>query len=407
MASIAQLDNDMRAARTRDEMAAALHDRRRVFKAPIGYRKPESRHHPSLVVDHDAAPFVKEAFERASLWNEPREHIRLDLVERGFATRSGKAVSRQSFNNMLKNHTYYGRMIVSKSIKFDGRGDFEALIDQALFEQVQERPRESSKRQLDNPDFPLRRFVRCGQCSTPLTASWSAGRSKRHANYHCRQSACKGIRIPKEKLESHFIRHLGALSANSSTMGLLLEIVRDECRTRSRAIERQANELTSKRERTESKKQKVLEAYLYQSAIDQTTYEREVARLDAELTDIADQEQRQRPLSLDELDRATSIAAELLSDLPGCWNRLDTAQRPGFLYLVHPDGMAYDDDGFGTADSPLFYLPSQPVDGHDASLVPPVGFEPTTNGLKVHCANQTAPRRRGDGSGQFGLSGPV
>ncbi len=32
-------------------------------------------------------------------------------------------------------------------------------------------------------------------------------------------------------------------------------------------------------------------------------------------------------------------------------------------------------------------------------LVPPVGFEPTTNGLKVHCANQTAPRRRSDGTG--------
>ena len=26
--------------------------------------------------------------------------------------------------------------------------------------------------------------------------------------------------------------------------------------------------------------------------------------------------------------------------------------------------------------------------------VPPVGFEPTTNGLKVHCANQAAPQGR-------------
>ena len=33
-------------------------------------------------------------------------------------------------------------------------------------------------------------------------------------------------------------------------------------------------------------------------------------------------------------------------------------------------------------------------DGLRPSGVPPVGFEPTTNGLKVHCANQAAPQGR-------------
>ncbi len=38
--------------------------------------------------------------------------------------------------------------------------------------------------------------------------------------------------------------------------------------------------------------------------------------------------------------------------------------------------------------------------GAESYAVPPVGFEPTTNGLKVHCANQTAPQGRDEAIGQ-------
>ena len=40
-------------------------------------------------------------------------------------------------------------------------------------------------------------------------------------------------------------------------------------------------------------------------------------------------------------------------------------------------------------------------------VVPPVGFEPTTYGLKVHCANQTAPRRRAERTGRRSRDGHV
>ena len=121
MAGVAQVDNDMRAKKTRDGMVAALRDGRWVHQAPLGYVKPTSKTGPSLVPDPDSAFFVREAFQRASLWAEPRERIRRDLVERGFTTPRGKAVSAQSFTNMLKNPTYHGRMLVGGSINFDGR----------------------------------------------------------------------------------------------------------------------------------------------------------------------------------------------------------------------------------------------------------------------------------------------
>ena len=50
----------------------------------------------------------------------------------------------------------------------------------------------------NNPDFPLRNFVRCGKCGEKLTGGWSKGRSKKYAYYHCWGKGCSlNIRSPK------------------------------------------------------------------------------------------------------------------------------------------------------------------------------------------------------------------
>lgn len=49
---------------------------------------------------------------------------------------------------------------------------------------------------LNNPQFPLRRFVVCDLCTTPLTGSAPKGRSKWYSYYHCRK--CKGVSARKE-----------------------------------------------------------------------------------------------------------------------------------------------------------------------------------------------------------------
>jgi site-specific DNA recombinase len=37
-----------------------------------------------------------------------------------------------------------------------------------------------------NPDFPLKRFVRCGACGTPLTACFSRSKNgKLYGYYYC------------------------------------------------------------------------------------------------------------------------------------------------------------------------------------------------------------------------------
>src|SRR5437899_2339940 len=83
------------------------------------------------------------------------------------------------------------------------RGDFEALVTERVFFRVQAildgRYEVTAPRQRNDPDFPLRGYIRCETCGKPLTASWSKGRSDYYAYYHCR-GRCRAVNISKTKL---------------------------------------------------------------------------------------------------------------------------------------------------------------------------------------------------------------
>ena len=112
----------------------------------------------------------------------------------------------------------------------DEQGDFEPLISEGLFTRVQARL--SGKRttevhrRLDDPDFPLRRFVRCESCNTPLTGSSPRGRRKNYSSYSCRKG-CQGISVRKEALEGQFVRLLESLQPKPEYLNLFKAVVLD------------------------------------------------------------------------------------------------------------------------------------------------------------------------------------
>jgi site-specific DNA recombinase len=79
----------------------------------------------------------------------------------------------------------------------------------------------------NNPDFPLRNFVRCGQCDRPLTASWSKSRKKRYAYYRCQNDSCGAVQVRREEMQRSFIEFLTQLKPKSNYLRLFSEIILD------------------------------------------------------------------------------------------------------------------------------------------------------------------------------------
>ena len=129
------------------------------------------------------ASLIRHGFEAVASRHLTKIEALDELTTLGLVPRQGKPLSPQAFGEMLTKVIYTGR-IVKPEWDIDVEGDFEPFVEPDLFSTVQEvlhgRAPAKSSRAHDNPDFPLRRVVRCSQCSSPLTGSWSTGRSRRY-----------------------------------------------------------------------------------------------------------------------------------------------------------------------------------------------------------------------------------
>lgn len=281
LAAIAQFDNDVKSERTTAGMMAALERGHWTWRAPLGYRRGDRRAgEPSLMPDPDRAPLVRRAFELV----DTGEHLMDALVTvtaLGLRTLNGKPLTAQTFGSMLRKPIYSGQMDAPGFGLKGVRGDFAPIVPDTLFTRVQKRltaggPVAQSRR-LDNPQFPLRRFVICDRCNLPLTGSASKGRSGKYGYYHCRK--CSGVSIRSEALERQFLDLLEGLRPTAEFMPLFKLIVLDVWRRRlagtataKAALEGRLAELRRREEVLET-------AYLFEKRVDATTYDRQRDKL--------------------------------------------------------------------------------------------------------------------------------
>ena len=126
---------------------------------------------------------------------------------------------------MLRNRAYAG-WVENKRFQIVERGNFDALIPQSVFDEAQlvlaGKRRPAVRHILNNPDFPLRRFVTCSICGGGLSGGWNKGRSKRYPNYRC--AKCGGVNVTRDRLEGSFIQLLSQHQPSQSAMGELSEV---------------------------------------------------------------------------------------------------------------------------------------------------------------------------------------
>ena len=379
MASLAQFDNDVRAARTRDGMLAALQQGRWVWQPPLGYRRPPGGcGSPSMAPDPDTASKVQIAFELASSGlSRPEILRRLDAL--GLRSRRGRRLSAQSLGNLLRNELYVGRIVVPKW-NFEGLGDFEPLVAPEVFARAQRstgRGQSGNRRRLDHPDFPLRRAIRCGRCSTPLTGSWSKGRQERYPYYRCPRRGC-GLSVRKERLEELFVAELDALTVRHEVFDLLAAVVHDAVRERTAHARRSTEQLQRRLDAVSERQQRVVDAFIQDRVIDRETFEEQRLRFEEERRKIREELDRTVVPELTVVEDATRFARALLTELRACWNRLEGRHKPAFLRAMFPNGLAFGDDGLGTEETPWWVQAFEGSERGSETLAPPTGFEPVS-----------------------------
>jgi site-specific DNA recombinase len=197
IANVAQFDNEVRTERSVGGMRTAVLEGRYVWNAPVGYINSKIEGKSNIIPNKDRK-YVEYIFEKAATTNESLEYIR-----KGVNT-MGLPMQKSHFYKTLQTELYAG--YISK-FGLRVKGSFEPLVTESVFNKVQsilKRKRPKKIYEVENKDFPLRRFIR-NEEGEFATGAWSQGRQKKYPYYYFRKAKES---IKKETLEVAFATFL-------------------------------------------------------------------------------------------------------------------------------------------------------------------------------------------------------
>ncbi len=215
-------------------------------RAPYGYKRVKVsdgvKDRPTLEVDPDAAPVIREIFESSRRGNGLKE-ICKELNGRGITNR-GKRWQKNGVHYLLTNEAYTGMAVWGVNSKDDKAGEpvrvenaWPALVSRELFEAVQqglhERAPNRQRPGRVGSQYLLSGLLRCGVCGKPY--SGQAAKSGKFAYYVCASlfregaGACSNGRyLNAGKVEDYIIEKVRERILTEETITELVALVAEE-----------------------------------------------------------------------------------------------------------------------------------------------------------------------------------
>ena len=376
ISSVAEFDNSIRSERSKGGMIEKVKQGFWVWRPPMGYKRLSKG--GNLVVDDEIAPYIKMAFEEYAKGTYSYRSLSDFLEERGFRTRTGKKPCQQLMEKIIRNPIYCGLIRVWGQ---ETKGVFAAIIDEELFIRCQPELRRkfhSGKRELDNPNFPLRRFVICSECGQSLTGSFSTGRKGvKYPYYHHHKQTCSSARfIPKETLEQNFIEFLKEASPKPKYEKIFKAIMIDVWQSNYKKLDSENTRIRKEVEVLETERQRVFDLHRAHKYNDQEFLDqKDHINLKIQQKKLLLEEKRIEEFNMEEaLDYCFRFVRESaktwleLADLP--------LQRARFQQQIFPEKITFDGEKFGTAKMSLIYELNKQAGNEKSNLVTPRGIEP-------------------------------
>ena len=371
--SFAQFENDVKSERTIAGMKQAVEQGRWVWKAPLGYKFTKDSLGKSILVPDNMAPFIKDAFKMAARGIYKQAEIISRLRQNGYS------VSQQHLHRILRNPVYAGLIVKKDWFSEPIKALHQSLISEDLFEQVQlilngKRPN-SKPYTRNNPEFPLRIFLRCGLCGEKITGSFSTGRGRnRYPYYHCRKSGCGFGSVKRDALHQDFLDRLKSISPAKETVKLFEEIIKDVWRSKHKALIETNKKLKSEIRKLQIKKDRANELLL-EGTLNKDDYLEIVDGIKEKICNLK-LDINNSQMELSDIDNCINYCSRFLLELPEMWKMADIDLKQRFQTFIFPQGIEYYKGKFGTAQTAIIFN----VLGNESTayktMASPRGFEP-------------------------------
>lgn len=266
LAGFAQLDNDIRAERARNGMKARFMSGHLNCKAPLGYLTKDK----VVVKDPETWNKLKASWDLMATGTKSLRDMAEYMNGLGLRhkRRSKLYKIRPQAANRIFRHKFYAGVLTSKTYNLEVEGKHSPMITMAQFNLVQDildgrnsKKHTKIKRVVDNPDFPLRRIVKCGKCGTGLTGAWSTGRRSKFAYYRCGKP-CNHKSIPRQDVHDEFVKALKNVKPKPQTLKLFEYLLEQRFQERRQKLLERKRTIDLEIEKVEMEKKKIVRKHL-------------------------------------------------------------------------------------------------------------------------------------------------
>lgn len=248
LAGFAQMDNDVRSERTKNGMRARFLSGLCNGYVPLGYISKDG------YASKDPATFdkIKTAWELMATGtktlNQMAEILNGQGLKAGFGGKKQYPIRAQTLNRIFRNKFYTGKIT---SIKYDQeiQGQHPPMITEEQFYRVQDvldgrNTRIAlpiARRNRNNPDFPLRRIIKCQHCGGSFTGAKSRGKLQKYGYYFC-QKRCQGSNVSVVRINEETISQMNKVTTKDKTIDLFIAFLRSTYFKRIATLEKRREE---------------------------------------------------------------------------------------------------------------------------------------------------------------------
>ncbi|MEM9100565.1 MAG: recombinase zinc beta ribbon domain-containing protein [Pseudomonadota bacterium] len=264
-------------------------------------------------------------------------------------------IRNQRIHDYLTRSVYTGHVEAPKWKVSLRKGHHEPLISYETHLRIQERLRGTAKapaRKDISADFPLRGFITCDDCNTPLTACWSKSKTgKKHPYYLCPTKGCPSYRksIRRDTLEGAFETLLRKLQPSQNLFRLAKVMLADAWDMQRAKSGETRKQLQSDLKRVEKEIDKLLDRIVESNQPTMIgAYEKRIGKLESEKVLLAEKlEKTGQPTHT--LEELFELALTFLANPWKIWASGGLALKRSVLRLAFCERIAYSrESGFRT-----------------------------------------------------------
>ena len=357
LAGAAQMDNEIRAERSRNGMRARFQSGLPSSSVPLGYFIEDGYPYK------DAITFEKvlEAWQIMATGTVSLSQLSDVMVRKGL-TRNNQPIRPQTWSRLFRNRFYVGK-VVSHKYRQEVQGQHPAMISEEQFNHVQEVLEgrnvrldvPTAVRQRYNEDFPLRRIVRCSYCGRPFTGAWSKGKSRKFAYYFCQKRCGEYTSVPKDLVHERVVRVLSKIRLTKEAAEFLTESIRVAYVTRTVLLQKHRKEAVNQLNRLSEARQVLINKHLAGTYTDEV-YTEQNNQLNEKITAVQGQVSKDTALlERYTVEYAVAYVNYKLQNLGQIFTNCDAEQIRLLFASLFPQGLTWDYPGIQHTKISLFY----------------------------------------------------